>query len=137
MAEEEWDFVDGLKQTRSSCVCMTCQHFSYVCDQHCHTLLTCGLQRRQVPHGEQRSKRCRNWMVRRKRKWVGARGGGMPGTRDRRLFRVLQGSCSADDFVPFRYKVRYPVSTNTQQAVLDQSGRMRARTQEVKHRVFS
>ena len=30
------DFVDGLKQTRSSCVCMTCQHFSYVCDQHAH-----------------------------------------------------------------------------------------------------
>ena len=42
MSEEEWDFVEGLKQTRSSCVCMTCQHFSYVCDQHCHTLLTCG-----------------------------------------------------------------------------------------------
>ena len=37
MSEEEWDFVDGLKQTRSSCVCMTCQYFSYVCDQHCHT----------------------------------------------------------------------------------------------------
>ncbi len=51
MSEEEWDFVDGLKQTRSSCVCMTCQHFSYVCDQHCHTLLTCGLQRRQMPEG--------------------------------------------------------------------------------------
>jgi len=44
---------------------MTCQHFSYVCDQHCHTLLTCGLQRRQVPHGEHLTKRCRNWMVRR------------------------------------------------------------------------
>ena len=38
---------------------------SYVCDQHCHTLLTCGLQRRQVPHGEHLTKRCRNWMVRR------------------------------------------------------------------------
>ena len=65
MAEEEWDFVDGLKSTRSSCVCMTCQHFSYVCDQHCHTLLTCGLQGRQVSHGEHLTKRCRNWMVRR------------------------------------------------------------------------
>ena len=65
MAEEEWDFVDGLKSARSSCVCMTCQHFSYVCDRHCHTLLTCGLQRRQVPHGEHLTKRCRNWMVRR------------------------------------------------------------------------
>ena len=65
MAEEEWDFVDGLKSTRSSCVSMTCQHFTYVCDQHCHMLLTCGLQRRQVPHGEHLTKRCRNWMVRR------------------------------------------------------------------------
>ena len=42
----------GLKQTRSSCVCMTCQHFSYVRD-NCHTLLTCGLLAgRQVPHGD-------------------------------------------------------------------------------------
>ena len=73
MSEEEWDFVDGLKQTRSSCVCMTCQHFSYVCDQHCHTLLTCGLQRRQVPHGEHLTKRCRNWMVRREAEMGGAR----------------------------------------------------------------
>ena len=40
MAEEEWDFVDGLKRTKTARVCMTCQHFSYVCDQHCHTLLT-------------------------------------------------------------------------------------------------
>ena len=65
MAEEEWGFVDGLKSTRSSCVCMTCKHFSYVCDQHCHALLACGLQRRQVPHGEHLTKRCRNLMVRR------------------------------------------------------------------------
>ena len=46
MAEEEWDFVDGLKRTRTARVCMNCQHFAYVTDQHCHTLLTCGLQRR-------------------------------------------------------------------------------------------
>ena len=65
MAEEEWDFADGLKSTRSFCVCMTCQYFSYVRDQHCHTLLTFGLHRRQVPHGEHLTKRCRNWMVRR------------------------------------------------------------------------
>ena len=65
MAEEEWDFVDGLKRTKTARVCMTCQHFSYVCDQHCHTLLTCGLQRRQVPHGEHLTKKCRHWMVRR------------------------------------------------------------------------
>ena len=65
MAEEEWDFVDGLKRTRTARVCMTCQHFAYVTDQHCHTLLTCGLQRRQVHHGEHLTKKCRHWMVRR------------------------------------------------------------------------
>ena len=65
MPEEEWDFVDGLKKTRSSRVCMTCQHFAYVTDRHCHTLLTCGLQRRQIPSGEQLTKKCRHWMVRR------------------------------------------------------------------------
>ena len=64
MSEEEWDFVDGPEQTRSLRL-HDGQHFSYVCDQHCHTLLTCGLQRRQVPHGEHLTKRCRNWMVRR------------------------------------------------------------------------
>jgi len=65
MVEEEWDFVDGLKRTRSARVCMTCQHFNYVADLHCHTLLVCGLQRRQVPYGEHLIKKCRNWMVRR------------------------------------------------------------------------
>jgi len=62
MAEEEWDFVDGLKRTKTARVCMTCQHFAYVTDPHCHTLLTCGLQRRQVPHGEHLTKKCRHWM---------------------------------------------------------------------------
>ena len=61
MADEEWDFVDGLKSTRTWCVSMTCQHFSYTCDQNCHTLLTFGLKRRQVPHGKYLTKRCRNW----------------------------------------------------------------------------
>ena len=65
MVEEEWGFVDGLKRTRTARVCMTCQHFNYVTDLHCHTLLTYGLQRRQVPHEEHFIKKCRNWMVRR------------------------------------------------------------------------
>ena len=39
MAEEEGDFVDGLKKTRTARVCMTCQYFSRVSDRHCHTLL--------------------------------------------------------------------------------------------------
>ena len=65
MAEEEWGLVDGLKQARYSRVCMKCQHFAYIADQRCHALLTCGLQRCQVPHGEHHAKNCRNWMVRR------------------------------------------------------------------------
>ena len=51
MAEEEWDFVDGLKRTGTARVCMTCQHIAYVTDQLCHALLTCGLQLHQVPLG--------------------------------------------------------------------------------------
>ena len=65
MSEEEWDFVDGLKQTRSSCVCMTCQHFSYATNQHCHTLLTCALREGLILHSEHLTKKCGNWMVRR------------------------------------------------------------------------
>ena len=65
MAEEGWDYAEGLKQTKTARVCMTCQHFSYATDRHCHTLLTCSLQRLLVPHGEHLTKKCRNWMVRR------------------------------------------------------------------------
>ena len=48
MAEEGWDYAEGLKQTKTARVCMTCQHFSYATDRHFHTLLTCSLQRRLV-----------------------------------------------------------------------------------------
>ena len=65
MAEGGWDYAEGLKQTKTARVCMTCQHFSCATDRHCHTLLTCSLQRRLVPHGERLTKKCRNWMVRR------------------------------------------------------------------------
>ena len=65
MAEEGWDFVEGLKRTKTARVCMTCQHFTYLTDEDCRTLLSCGLQKRLVPHGEHLSKKCRNWMVRR------------------------------------------------------------------------
>ena len=61
MAEEEWDFVDGLKTTRSSCVCMTCQHFVYGVDRHCHTVVGCSLRRRQLQQGEHLKKRCGLW----------------------------------------------------------------------------
>ena len=63
--EEGWDFVGGLKQARASRACMTCQHFTFMTDEDYRTLLTCGLQRRLVPHGEHLTKRCINWMVRR------------------------------------------------------------------------
>ena len=52
MAEEGWDFVEGLKRTKTARVCMTCQHFTYLTDEDCRTLLSCGLQKRLVPHGE-------------------------------------------------------------------------------------
>ena len=43
MAMEEWDFVDDaeLKNWKGACICMTCQHFAYGVDQHCHTLVGC------------------------------------------------------------------------------------------------
>ena len=65
MGEEERDFVGGLKRTRSSRVCMTCQHFTFVTDQDYRTLLTCSYQQRLAPHGEHLTKKCCNWMVRR------------------------------------------------------------------------
>ena len=64
MAEEEWGFVEGLRRTKTSSVCMTCQHFTYLTDRDCRTLLTCGLQKCLVPQGEHLTKKCRNWMVR-------------------------------------------------------------------------
>tara|TARA_S200002703_G_scaffold150440_1_gene148781 strand:+ start:1070 stop:1300 length:231 start_codon:yes stop_codon:yes gene_type:complete len=64
---DEWDYVDHgvLRQTRTSRVCMTCQHFAYFTDQHCHTLLTCALRERLIPNGEHLTKKCRHWTVRR------------------------------------------------------------------------
>ena len=65
MAEKEWGFVEGLRRTKASSVCMTCQRFTYLTDRDCRTLLTCGLQKCLVPQGEHLTKNCRNWMVRR------------------------------------------------------------------------
>ena len=77
MAEEEWDFVDGLKKTRTALVCMTCQHFSYVSDRHCHTLLTCGLQRRQVPMGSTSPRSAATGLCGVRWNWVGVLRGRM------------------------------------------------------------
>ena len=66
VTEEEWVFVDGLKRTRTSRVCITCQHFSYATNQHCHTLLTCAFRDGMFRYGEHQTKKCRHWTVRRK-----------------------------------------------------------------------
>jgi len=65
--EEEWLYVDDrvLKRAHNTHVCMTCQHFSYTCDNNCHTLLTCQLLRGLLPHGEHLTKRCNQWATRR------------------------------------------------------------------------
>ena len=43
MVMEEWDFVDDrdLQNWKGGVVCMTCQHFTYGVDQHCHTMVGC------------------------------------------------------------------------------------------------
>ena len=67
MSGEGWDFVEEreLRKSRSSRVCMNCEHFPYVADGDQHTLLTCRHKQRLVPHGDQLTRRCREWMVRR------------------------------------------------------------------------
>jgi len=43
---EEWGFVDEreLQGWKGACACITCQHFAYGVNQHCHTLLGCNLR---------------------------------------------------------------------------------------------
>ena len=43
MSEEGWEFVEEreLHKSRSSRVCMNCEHFPYAADGDQHTLLTC------------------------------------------------------------------------------------------------
>ena len=64
---EEWDFLQlyVLKPSRSSKVCITCQHFRYEVDRHCVTLLTCPLHQGLIPQGEHLTKRCSQWVARR------------------------------------------------------------------------
>ena len=63
---EEWDFLQAnvLKPSRSSKVCITCQHFCYEVDRHCGTLLTCPIRQGLIPQGEHLTKRCSQWMAR-------------------------------------------------------------------------
>ena len=68
---DQWDYIEEgvLSQTRSSRVCITCQHFDYTTDPHCHTLLTCRLQARLIPNGEHLTKKCRHWLIRREKEF--------------------------------------------------------------------
>ena len=47
-AMEEWAFIDDaeLQGWKGAGICMTCQHFTYGVDQHCHTLLGCTLRQK-------------------------------------------------------------------------------------------
>ena len=60
---EEWDFVDerDLQGWKGGVVCMTCQHFAYGVDQHCHTVVGCNLRQRQLAQGDHLKKRCKLW----------------------------------------------------------------------------
>ena len=60
---EEWLFIDEreLQGWKGGCVCITCQHFTYGVDQHCHTLLGCNLRQQQLQQGEHLKKKCKLW----------------------------------------------------------------------------
>ena len=60
---EEWGFVDEreLQGWKGGCVCITCQHFTYGVDPHCHTLLGCNLRQQQLQQGEHLKKKCKLW----------------------------------------------------------------------------
>ncbi|QNG26113.1 hypothetical protein [Synechococcus sp. HK01-R] len=60
---EDWDFIEQgeLRSSRCASVCITCQHFRYSCDQHCRTLLACGLRQRLLPQGDHLTRTCSLW----------------------------------------------------------------------------
>ena len=60
---EGWDFVDDreLQNWKGGVVCMTCQHFTYGVDQHCHTMVGCNLRQKQLQQGQHLKKRCKLW----------------------------------------------------------------------------
>jgi len=63
LQEENSDYLEEgtLKMSRSARVCMTCVHFRYSCDKHCHTLLTCRAHARLIPQGSHLTSRCPQW----------------------------------------------------------------------------
>lgn len=70
---DEWDYLEWnvLKPSRSSSVCMTCQHFRYQVGRHCVTLLTGPIHQGLIPQGEHLTRRCAQWVRRQevKRVW--------------------------------------------------------------------
>ena len=60
---EEWDFIDDreLEGWNVGVLCITCQHFTYGVDQHCHTMVGCSLRQRQLQQCEHLKKRCKPW----------------------------------------------------------------------------
>ena len=59
----EWAFIDDLElqNWKGARICMTCQHFTYGVDEHCHTLVGCKLRQKQLKQGEHLLKQCRHW----------------------------------------------------------------------------
>jgi hypothetical protein len=66
VSSEEWEFLEWnvLKPSRSSSVCITCQHFRYEVGKHCATLLTCPIHQGLILQGEHLTKRCAQWVAR-------------------------------------------------------------------------
>ncbi len=61
--EEGWEYIKKgtLKLSCTARVCMTCVHFRYACDHHCHTLLTCTAHYRLIPQGAHLNHKCPLW----------------------------------------------------------------------------
>ena len=54
-AVEDWVFVDehDLESWKGGVVRMTCQHFTYGVDDHCHTVVGCKLRQKRLGQGDQ------------------------------------------------------------------------------------
>ena len=67
MANELWSYLEPmeLKRSRSSRVCITCQHFRFSVDGDGHTVLACGWKQRLIVSGDHLTRRCDQWLVRR------------------------------------------------------------------------
>ncbi len=63
---EEWEYIEEevLNHSRSACVCMTCYHFSHICDRHSRTLLTCLTKHCLIPDGKHLNSKCSMWLAR-------------------------------------------------------------------------